>query len=154
MCIRDRLIGIADVNERPGKRDVVVNGVPHTEILYPKMGHLPVFFGPKQAIIVNHDANVDIVFLLHGILTYVPQAIRNCIADEAILGLYALMIGQTRTPWFSIAYNAGPSRDICGKRLSAYAYYLLFKSLIKHGVHITGLNNYVQLIRYYLSWVL
>ena len=149
-----KLIGIADVNDRPGKRDVVINGIPHTEVIMQRLGYSPIFFGPKQAVIINHNTDIGIVSLLHNLLAYVPQAIRNCIADETVLGLYALMIGQLRTPWFPAAHNAGSSKDACGKKLRAYAHYMLFKSLIRHGIHITGLNNYVQLIRYYLSWAL
>ena len=149
-----KLIGIADVNGKPSIRDVVKDGIPYTRILYAKRGHSPVFFGPKQALIINHAPDGDVVNTLRSILHDVPRTIRNCIADETVLGLYALLIGQTTTPWFPAAYNAGSSEDACGRKLRAYAYYVLFKSLIRHSIHIEGLNNYLQLIRYKLSWVL
>ena len=149
-----KLIGIADVREKPGKRDVVINGIPRTKILMQRLGHSPVFFGPKQAIIINHKPIIDYVADLHNVLIDVPKTVRNCIADETILGLYALLIGQLETPWFPAAHNAGSSGDACGKKLRAYTHYVLFKSLIRHGIHITGLNNYLQLIRYYISWML
>lgn len=154
MSMDAKLIGIADINGKPSTRDVVKGGIPYTRILYTRRGYSPVFFGPKQAIIINHDVDVDVVMHLHDVMIDVPKAIRNCIADETILGLYALLVGQLETPWFPIAYNAGLSKDACGGKLRAFAHYMLFKSLIRHGIYIAGLNNYVQLIRYYLSWVL
>lgn len=154
MSMNAKLIGIADVSGKPGKRDVIIGGIPHTEVVIQRLGSSPVFFGPKQAIIVNRDVDVNVVTLLHDVLIDVPRAIRNCIADETILGLYAVLVGQKRTPWFPAAHNAGSSRDACGKKLRAYAHYLLFKSLIKHGIYVTGLSTWLQVIRYGMSWLI
>ena len=149
-----KMIGIADVGDKPGPRDVVVDGVPYTKILVNARGQSPVFFGPKQAVIINHVPIRDYVDVLRDVLSDVPKAIRNCIADETILGLYALMIGQARTPWFPAAYNAGSSSDVCGKKLRAYANYALFKSLIRHGIYVAGLSAWLHAMRYRLSWLL
>ncbi len=145
------LIGIADVGGLPGPRDVVFSGVPYTRILYNKRGHSPVFFGPKQAIIVNHKPRESVIELLMDVVRAVPRQLRNCIADETILGLYALMIGQSLTPWFPVAVNAGHGGDSCGRHARAYTHYLLFKILKRKGVHIEGLGLVRNVLRYFLS---
>jgi len=148
-----QLIGIADVDGKPGPRDVMtkvkVNGGDHpitaTRIVLNRRGHSPVFFGPKQAIIVNHNPIASYIDTLRDTLGDVPRQIRQCIADETILGLYALMIGQRLTPWFPMAYNAGGSGDTCNKHVRAYAHYLLFRNL-----HVNGLPRFIK-TRYFLS---
>jgi len=150
-----QLIGIADANERPGPRDTTMTikigddeyAVNATRIVYNKRGHSPVFFGPKQAIIVNHTPNKPVIDALMDGLSNVPRQIRQCIADETILGLYALMIGQRLTPWFPVAYNALASggSDACNRHIRAYAHYLLFKA-----IHINGLPKFIK-TRYFIS---
>lgn len=145
------LVGVADVGGKPGPRDIIINDIPHTRILYKKRGHSPVFFGPKQAIIMNHKPDREAIELLLDVIRDVPKQIRNCIADETILGLYALMIGQELTPWFPAAMNAGHGDDACGRHVRTYAHYLLFKSLKRHMIWIADLGNYENVIRYWLS---
>ena len=148
-----QLIGVADVDGKPGPRDVMtkvkVGGgdypITATRIVLNRHGHSPVFFGPKQAIIVNHNPIASYIDALMDVLGEVPRQIRQCIADETVLGLYALMIGQRLTPWFPMAFNAGGSGDTCGRHVRAYAHYLLFKKL-----HISGLPRYIK-IRYFVS---
>jgi len=150
-----QLIGIADANERPGPRDTTMTikigddeyAVNATRIVYNKRGHSPVFFGPKQAIIVNHTPNKPVIDALMDGLGNVPRQIRQCIADETILGLYALMIGQRLTPWFPVAYNALASggSDACNRHIRAYAHYLLFKN-----IYISGLPKFIK-TRYLIS---
>jgi hypothetical protein len=151
--VNAQLIGIADVGGKPGPRDVMikvrVNGgdypVTATRIVFNKRGHSPVFFGPKQAIIVNHNPVTSYIDELMDALAEVPRQIRQCIADETVLGLYALMIGQRLTPWFPMAYNAGSSSDVCNRHVRAYAHYLLFKK-----IRISGLPIFLK-TRYFLS---
>ncbi len=148
-----QLIGVADVDGKPGPRDVMirvrVGGVDYpvtaTRIVFSRRGHSPVFFGPKQAIIVNHEPKASVINVLIDTLGEIPRQIRQCIADETILGLYALMIGQRLTPWFPMAYNAGGSGDTCNKHVRAYAHYLLFKKL-----RISGLPKFIK-TRYFVS---
>jgi hypothetical protein len=148
-----QLIGIADVDGKPTPRDVMtkvrVDGgdypITATRIVLNRRGHSPVFFGPKQAIIVNHNPIASYIDTLMDVLGNVPRQIRQCIADETILGLYALMIGQRLTPWFPMAYNAGGSGDTCNKHVRAYAHYLLFRNL-----HVNGLPRFIK-TRYFLS---
>jgi len=148
-----QLVGVADVDGKPGPRDVmtkvrVTDGdypITATRIVFNKRGHSPVFFGPKQAVIVNHKPKVSVIDMLRDTLTEVPRQIRQCIADETILGLYALMIGQWLTPWFPMAYNAVSSGDACNRHVRAYAHYLLFKNL-----HISGLPKFIK-TRYFVS---
>jgi len=104
-----------------------------------------VFFGPKQAIIINHTPNKSIIDALTYTLSIVPRQIRQCIADETILGLYAIMIGQRLTPWFPMAFNAGGSGDTCNRHIRAYAHYLLFKN-----IYISGLPKFIK-TRYLIS---
>jgi hypothetical protein len=148
-----QLIGVADVDGKPGSRDVMtkvsVGGgdypITATRIVLNRRGHSPVFFGPKQAIIVNHNPIASYIDALMDVLGNVPRQVRQCIADETILGLYALMIGQRLTPWFPMAYNAGGSGDTCNKHVRAYAHYLLFRNL-----HVNGLPRFIK-TRYFLS---
>ena len=148
-----QLIGVADADGKPTPRDVMtkvrVGGVDYpitaTRIVLNRRGHSPVFFGPKQAIIVNHNPITSYIDTLRDTLGDVPRQIRQCIADETILGLYALMIGQRLTPWFPMAYNAGGSGDTCNKHVRAYAHYLLFRNL-----HVNGLPRFIK-TRYFLS---
>jgi hypothetical protein len=116
-----------------------------TRIVFAKRGFSPVFFGPKQAIIVNHNPKASYIDALMDALGEVPRQVRQCIADETVLGLYALMIGQRLTPWFPMAYNAGSSSDTCNKHVRAYAHYLLFRNL-----HVSGLPRFIK-TRYFLS---
>jgi len=148
-----QLIGIADADGKPGPRDVItkvrVGGgdypITATRIVLNRCGHSPVFFGPKQAIIVNHKPKASYIDALMDVLGDVPRQIRQCIADETVLGLYALMIGQRLTPWFPMAYNAGGSGDACDRHVRAYAHYLLFKNL-----HVSGLPKFIK-TRYLVS---
>jgi hypothetical protein len=148
-----QLIGVADADGKPGPRDVMtkvrVDGgdypITATRIVFNKRGFSPVFFGPKQAIIVNHNPIASYIDTLMDALGEVPKQIRQCIADETILGLYALMIGQRLTPWFPMAYNAVSSGDTCDRHVRAYAHYLLFKKL-----HISGLPKFIK-TRYFVS---
>jgi len=148
-----QLIGIADANGKPGSRDTTMTirigndeySVAATRIVYNKRGHSPVFFGPKQAIIVNHTPNKSVIDALIDGLGNVPRQIRQCIADETILGLYALMIGQRLTPWFPMAFNAGGSGDACNRHVRAYVHYLLFKNM-----YISGLPKFIK-TRYFIS---
>jgi len=148
-----QLIGVADVDGKPTPRDVMtkvrVDGgdypITATRIVLNRRGHSPVFFGPKQAIIVNHNPIASYIDVLMDVLGNVPRQIRQCIADETILGLYALMIGQKLTPWFPMAYNAGGSGDTCNKHVRAYAHYLLFRNL-----HVNGLPKFIK-TRYFIS---
>ncbi len=148
-----QLIGVADADGKPTPRDVMtkvrVDGgdypITATRIVLNRRGHSPVFFGPKQAIIVNHNPIASYIDTLMDVLGNVPRQIRQCIADETILGLYALMIGQRLTPWFPMAYNAGGSGDTCNKHVRAYAHYLLFRNL-----HVNGLPRFIK-TRYFLS---
>jgi len=148
-----QLIGVADADGKPGPRDVMtkvrVDGgdypVTATRIILNRRGHSPVFFGPKQAIIVNHEPKASVINALMDALSEVPRQIRQCIADETVLGLYALMIGQRLTPWFPMAYNAGGSGDACDRHIRAYAHYLLFKKL-----RISGLPKFIK-TRYFVS---
>jgi hypothetical protein len=144
------LVGVADVGGSPGPRDIIINGIPHTRILFQKRGHSPIFFGPKQAVIINHKPNTEVIDLLMDVVRDVPKQIRNCIADETILGLYALLVGQRLTPWFPTAMNAGHGGDTCNRHIRAYAHYLLFKSLRRRGIHIDGLDV-VNMLRYWIS---
>jgi len=148
-----QLIGVADADGKPGPRDVMtkvrVDGgdypITATRIVFNRRGHSPVFFGPKQAIIVNHNPIASYIDTLMDALGEVPKQIRQCIADETILGLYALMIGQRLTPWFPMAYNVVSSGDTCNRHVRAYAHYLLFKDL-----HISGLPKFIK-TRYFVS---
>ncbi|ADY01919.1 hypothetical protein VMUT_1717 [Vulcanisaeta moutnovskia 768-28] len=40
-----KLVGVADINGKLGVRDVVIDNIPHTRVLYNKRGHSPVFSG-------------------------------------------------------------------------------------------------------------
>jgi hypothetical protein len=148
-----QLIGVADADGKPGPRDVMtkvrVDGgdypITATRIVLNRRGHSPVFFGPKQAIIVNHNPIASYIDALMDVLGDVPKQIRQCIADETILGLYALMIGQRLTPWFPMAFNAGGSGDACDRHIRAYAHYLLFKKL-----RISGLPRFIK-THYFVS---
>jgi hypothetical protein len=148
-----QLIGVADADGKPGPRDVMtkvrVDGgdypVTATRIVLNRRGHSPVFFGPKQAIIVNHKPKASYIDTLMDALGNVPRQVRQCIADETVLGLYALMIGQRLTPWFPMAFNAGGSGDACDRHVRAYAHYLLFKNL-----HVSGLPKFIK-TRYFVS---
>jgi len=151
--VNTQLIGVADADGKPGPRDVMtkvrVDGgdypITATRIVFNRRGHSPVFFGPKQAIIVNHNPIASYIDALMDALGEVPRQVRQCIADETVLGLYALMIGQWLTPWFPMAYNAGGSGDACDRHVRAYAHYLLFKNL-----HISGLPKFIK-TRYFVS---
>jgi hypothetical protein len=148
-----QLIGVAEVGSKPTPRDVRVKAkvgnneypINATKIVYNKRGFNPVFFGPKQAIIINHTPNKSIIDALTYTLSIVPRQIRQCIADETILGLYAIMIGQRLTPWFPMAFNAGGSGDTCNRHIRAYAHYLLFKN-----IYISGLPKFIK-TRYLIS---
>ncbi len=84
-----------------------------------------------------------------GIVEGVPRAIRQCIDEGIVLGgIYALMIGQSMTPWFPGAHEVGGTTSNCSRHLSAYANYMLFKSLIKNRVYIMGINNYTLMVKY------
>mgnify|MGYP001772483597 CR=1 FL=1 len=151
--VNTQLVGVADADGKPGPRDVVtkvrVGGgdypITATRIVFNRRGHSPVFFGPKQAIIVNHNPIASYIDALMDVLSEVPRQVRQCIADETVLGLYALMIGQSLTPWFPMAYNAGGSGDACNRHVRAYAHYLLFKNL-----HVSGLPRFIK-TRYFVS---
>ncbi|ADY01920.1 hypothetical protein VMUT_1718 [Vulcanisaeta moutnovskia 768-28] len=75
-------------------------------------------------MIINHRPDEDIIELLMDVVRAVPKQLRNCIADETVLGFYALLVGQRLTPWFPAAVNAGRGGDTCGRHVRAYAYYL------------------------------
>jgi hypothetical protein len=158
-----QLIGIAEVGSKPTPRDVRIKAkvgnndtvsvgnneypINATRIVYNKRGFNPVFFGPKQAIIINHAPNKSIIDALTYTLSSVPRQIRQCIADETILGLYAIMNKQQLTPWFPMAYNTSTSDNAstCNKHISDYAHYLLFKN-----IYISGLPKLIA-TRYLLS---
>ena len=147
-----KMIGVEDIKIGLKSRDIVINGIPYTRIAYYKRGHLPIFFGPKQAVIINHKIDVDAITMLERALNEVPVSIRNCIADEVILGLYALLIGQKLTPWFNGAINEERVRsDSCNKHLKAYAHYKLFNALSKSRIKIEGLRLLYIKSRYLLS---
>jgi len=150
-----QLIGVAEVGSKPTPRDVRIKAkvgnneypINATKIVYNKRGFNPVFFGPKQAIIINHTPNKSIIDALTYTLSSVPRQIRQCIADETILGLYAIMNRQQLTPWFPMAYNAstGDNASTCNKHISDYAHYLLFKN-----IYISGLPKLIA-TRYLIS---
>ena len=136
-----KMIGVEDIKIGLKSRDIVINGIPYTRVAYYKRGHSPIFFGPKQAVIINHRINADAITILERALNEVPVSIRNCVADEVILGLYALLIGQKLTPWFNGAINEERVRsDSCNKHLKAYAHYKLFNALGKSKVKIEDLR--------------
>jgi len=151
--VNTRLVGVADADGKPSPRDVMIKvgvgggdyPITATKIVFNKRGHSPVFFGPKQAVIVNHKPKVSVIDALMDALREIPRQVRQCIADETILGLYALMIGQWLTPWFPMAYNAVSSSDTCNRHVRAYAHYLLFKNL-----RINGLPRFIK-TRYFVS---
>ena len=158
-----QLIGVAEVGSKPTPRDVRIKAkvgnndtvsvgnneypINATKIVYNKRGFNPVFFGPKQAIIINHTPNKSIIDALTYTLSSVPRQIRQCIADETILGLYAIMNKQQLTPWFPMAYNTSTSDNAstCNKHISDYAHYLLFKN-----IYISGLPKLIT-TRYLIS---
>ena len=142
-----KLAGVADAKSKPTMRDFSCNDFICTKIVLNKRGHSPVFFGPKQAIIVNHEVDKRAISALFSAIHNIPKQIRDCIADETILGLYALMIGQQVTPWLPAAYNALASggSDACNRHIRAYAHYLLFKA-----IHINGLPKFIK-TRYFIS---
>jgi hypothetical protein len=150
-----QLIGVAEVGSKPTPRDVRIKAkvgnneypINATKIVYNKRDFSPVFFGPKQAIIINHTPNKSIIDTLMHTLSSEPRQIRQCIADETILGLYAIMNKQQLTPWFPMAYNASTSNDYntCNKHISDYAHYLLFKN-----IYVSGLPKLIA-TRYLIS---
>ena len=142
-----RLVGIADIAERLGSRDAVINGIPHTRVLH---GVGPPLFKPLLAIVVNGRPAIDYINDVLSALNGVPESIRRCVDKEVVLGMYALMTGQLMVPWFPGAHRVGVDRP-CSRRLSAYANYMFFKSLIRNGIYITGVNNYVMMMRYLLD---
>lgn len=147
-----KMIGVEDIKIGLKPRDIIINGIPYTKIIYYKHGYSPIFFGPKQAVIINHKVDADAVAVLERALCEVPISIRNCIADEVILGLYALLIGQKLTPWFNGAINEERVRsDSCNKHLRAYAHYKLFNALSRNNVRVEGLRLLSIKIRYLFS---
>ncbi|WP_054855445.1 hypothetical protein [Vulcanisaeta sp. JCM 16161] len=91
-----RLVGVADVGGRPGPRDLEIDGVPHVRVVHSGS----IAFGPTLAIVVNHRPVNEYINDLLGVVERVPGAVRQCVDEGVVLGIYALMVGQSMTPWF------------------------------------------------------
>lgn len=143
-----KLVGVADINEGLGRRDLVINGVPHARVLH---GNSPPFFKPSLAVIVNGRPFIDYIDYVLSVMSNVPGAVRRCVDEGVVLGMYALMTGQSVVPWFPGARRVGGDYNVCSRHLSAYANYMFFRSLVKGGVYITGVNNHALMIRYLLD---
>ncbi|MGC8544126.1 MAG: hypothetical protein ACP5NQ_09295, partial [Vulcanisaeta sp.] len=55
------------------------------------------------------------------------------------------------TPWFPGTRGMDNNNNNCNRHLSAYANYMFFRSLIRSGIYITGINNYVLMIKHLIN---
>ncbi|WP_054842098.1 hypothetical protein [Vulcanisaeta distributa] len=63
---------------------------------------------PTLALIINHRPVAEYINDLLGVVGGgVPKAVRQCVDEGVVLGIYALMIGQLMTPWFPGARGMG-----------------------------------------------